>query len=142
MRLNRILMMAGLGIAASAASAGDTYNITLDGLNFVYEGQSNMDIDLTINVGDTVEWLWVAGFHNVVSGEQGEPSEGLLFRSGDPTGAAGTMFSYTFTETGLVDYHCEIHSGIGMRSQVNVIPAPGALALLAPAGLIAVRRRR
>jgi len=142
MRKNGWRAAAAVALAASAASAGDTYNITLEGLNFVYNGQTNTDIDLTINVGDTVEWTWVSGFHNVSSGFPGDPGAGTLFRSGDPTGTAGTMFSYTFIDPGVVGFHCEIHESLGMVSQVTVVPAPAGLALLAPLGMIATRRRR
>lgn len=130
-----------MALAASVAGAGDTYNITLDGMDFVYNGQTNMDIELILNVGDTVEWTWVSGFHNVASGFPGGGDEGVLFRSGDPTDTAGTTFSYTFMDVGTVGYFCEIHESMGMVSQVTVVPTPGAGVVLA-AGLVGLRRRR
>jgi hypothetical protein len=45
-----------LTLGAGVAAAGDVYNIELVGLNFVYNGQNNTDIDLVINTGDTVVW--------------------------------------------------------------------------------------
>lgn len=134
--------VAGLALAASGAAAGEIYNISLQGMDFVYNGQANTDIDLTINVGDTVLWTWVSGFHNVASGLPGDPDAGDLFLSGDPTGAVGTTFEYTFAATGVVNYHCQIHGIMGMTSSVTVVPGAPALGLLAPAGLIALRRRR
>lgn len=127
----------GAGIAQA-----DVYDVMLQGTNFVYNGQMNMAIDLTINTGDTVRWTWVSGFHNVVSGFPEDPNPGAVFMSGAPTGTAGTMFEFTFNDVGLYGYHCEIHESLGMVSSVNVVPAPASLALLAPAGLLAARRRR
>lgn len=131
-----------LGVIACSIAAGDVYDVTLDGLSFVYNGQTNMNIDLTINTGDTVRWTWVSGFHNVVSGFTDDPNPGALFMSGAPTGAAGTVFEYTFMDTGLYGYHCEVHESLGMVSSVNVVPAPASLGLIAPAGMLALRRRR
>lgn len=135
------LLVAAVALTGGAAS-GETYNVTLEGPNFVYDGQTNMNIDLTIQAGDTVLWTWVSGFHNVVSGTEGEPDEGVLFSSGDPTGAAGTTFEFTFNDVGLYDYHCEVHAGVGMVSQVRVVPTPASAALLAPGALLGLRRRR
>lgn len=128
--------------AAAGLAAADVYNVTLQGMNFVYNGQTNLNIDLTINAGDTVRWTWVSGFHNVVSGLPGDPGAGGLFSSGLPTGTIGTIFEHTFHDLGLFDYHCQIHGSMGMISQVNVVPAPISLSLLAPLGLLATRRRR
>jgi plastocyanin len=126
----------------AATSSGETFVVQLDGPSFVYEGMTDMDIALQINVGDTVRWEWVTGFHNVVSGIPGEPGEGTLFHSGDPTGDVGTIFEFTFDETGLYGYHCEIHESIGMVSTVSVVPAPASAALLVPVGLALASRRR
>lgn len=135
-----------LPVLAAISNAGvaqaDVYDVSLQGMDFVYNGQTNMNIDLTIHTGDTVRWTWVSGFHNVVSGLPSDPDAGDLFSSGGPTGTVGTMFEYTFNDVGLFDYHCQIHASMGMMSQINVVPGPGALALLAPVGLLATRRRR
>jgi plastocyanin len=142
--MRNVMMVGAVGAArlCRAGVAGDVYDVTLDGMDFVYNGMTNMDIDLTVEVGDTVRWTWVSGFHNVVSGFPGDPDEGVLFESGEPTDEVGMTFSYTFLETGVVGYHCEIHEDMGMISQVTVVPGPGAAGLLVPAGLLGLRRRR
>lgn len=136
-----IWAIASLALAAGVTHA-DVYNVTLQGMDFVYNGQANLNIDLTINTGDTVRWTWVSGFHNVASGLPGDPNPGDLFFSGPPTGAVGAVFEFTFNDIGLFDYHCQIHGFMGMVSQINVVPASPSLALLAPVGLLAARRRR
>ncbi|MEZ6242555.1 MAG: hypothetical protein R3B57_05875 [Phycisphaerales bacterium] len=130
-----------VALAASHASA-DTYTVELDGIAFVYNGQTNMDIDLEIQVGDTVRWDWVSGFHNVTSGFPDDPNPGALFFSGDPTSNPDTVFEFTFTDPGLYGYHCEVHENLGMVSSVRVVPAPGAPSAFAGLALLGARRRR
>jgi plastocyanin len=60
---------------------------------------------ITIHQGDTVDWVWQGGFHNVVSvagiAEQ--------FNSGAPTGVVGNTFDHTFTHVGTFAYYCAVH---------------------------------
>lgn len=81
-----------------------------DGVSFDTNGVTthNVDIDLgsgftpgsvTIEVGDTVEWTWLDGPHNIVSGSLGFPDG--AFDSGPPVGA-GSMFSVVF-DPGLLN---------------------------------------
>ncbi len=137
----------GAVVAAAVACGpcavhGDTYEVTLEGISYWYDGQANMDIDLTILPGDTVRWLWVEGDHNVVSGFPGDPDPGELFYSGLPEPVPGTTFEFTFSDPGIYGYHCHPHEVFGMISYVTVVPEPGSLALLAAAGLFPRRRRR
>jgi len=137
----------GAVVAAAVACGpcavhGDTYEVTLEGISYWYDGQANMDIDLTILPGDTVRWLWVEGDHNVVSGFPGDPDPGELFYSGLPEPVPGTTFEFTFLDPGIYGYHCHPHEVFGMISYVTVVPEPGSLALLAAAGLFPRRRRR
>lgn len=135
------IVMALIAGGASVANA-DTYIVELDGPSFVYDGMADMDIDLTINTGDTVRWEWISGFHNVVNGFPGDPDEDTLFNSGMPTSDPGTFFEYTFDDEGVFGYHCEVHETIGMISFVTVVPTPGSMAAIAPLGLVLLRRRR
>jgi plastocyanin len=140
-KLSKCAAIGGIAMLCVNASA-DTFIVELDGPSFVYGGLTDMDIDLTIETGDTVRWEWISGFHNVVSGFPGEPGEGTLFNSGSPTGDAGTFFEYTFLDNGTYGYHCEVHETIGMISSVTVIPAPASLIAMSPLGLAMCRRRR
>ncbi len=127
---------------ASPGAQAEVFEVTLQGFWFSYDGQQNMDIELTIDPGDTVRWLWVEGFHNVVSGFPGDGNEGELFFSGPPIGEPGTSFEFTFLEPGVFGYHCHPHGDFGMISFVTVIPAPGSVGMLVAGGLLCGPRRR
>lgn len=143
MKQNRKRALAVFALAAtSVMTQAETFVVELDGPSFVYDGLMDMDIDLTINVGDTVRWEWVSGFHNVVNGFPGDPDEDTLFNSGSPTSDTATFFEYTFDDEGVFGYHCEVHEDIGMVSFVTVVPAPGTMLAMAPVGLMLTRRRR
>ena len=143
MKLIHALIIGAIGCSTLGANA-ETYVVELAGPDFLYGGLTNMDIDLSIDVGDTVRWEWVSGFHNVVNGFPGAPDEDTLFNSGPPTSDPGTFFEYTFDDEGVFGYHCEVHESIGMISfvTVNAVPAPSTLLAIAPAGLLMTRRRR
>ena len=55
---------------------------------------------LTVKVGDTVNWI------NKDINPQSVVSDAGLFHSGEI--ATSEKFSYTFTEEGTYDYHCDI----------------------------------
>lgn len=62
-------------------------------------------MDLTIDVGDIVQWNNVGGTHNVNAQLSLFPDNPDGFGSGNPAGAPWT-FSHTFTQAGVWDYHC------------------------------------
>lgn len=78
-------------------------------------GTSFQPATITIQPGDTVEWVKSDGFHNVVA-EDGS------FRSGDPT-SDSFNFSHTFTQPGEYKYFCQVHGGSGMRGTIIVAAA-------------------
>jgi len=133
------IMVLPCGLSEAQA---DIYDVTLEGFWFQYNGQQNMDIDLTIEPGDTVRWTWIEGFHNVVSGFPGGGNEGELFFSGPPTDVPGTTFQFTFLDPGVFGFHCHPHEEFGMVSFVTVVPAPGAMGLFLVGGLLRRSRRR
>jgi len=146
MRLQQAIVAGTIGVIAGSAGVvqAETFIVELDGASFVFGGMTNMDIDLSVEVGDTVRWEWVSGFHNVVNGFPGDPDEDTLFNSGLPTSDPATFFEYTFDDEGIFGYHCEVHEDIGMISfvTVNAVPAPGTMLAMAPVGLVLTRRRR
>ncbi len=73
--------------------------------------------DLTINVGDTVEWVHQSGFHTVTNGTgAADPQAGAMF---DANLGSGT-FSFTFNSSGDVPYFCRPHEGFGMAGMIHV----------------------
>lgn len=88
-------------------------------------GQLKYSGDVTIHVGDTVEWTWAASNHTVTSGS-GTPDN--LFCSPSDTNcgsssssSAGAKYRHTFDTTGTFQYYCRIH-GIQMTAKVFVNP--------------------
>lgn len=57
---------------------------------------------LTVELGDTVEWEWFGGLHNIESGVDGVHDGN--FGSGDPTDVIGTTFEVTFDQE-FLDEH-------------------------------------
>jgi len=97
-------------VALSAPAAVHTVNQV--GLTFVPG-------ELTVNVGDTVEWIWSTGLHTVTSGvDLLDPNLGILFDEALDSGS--TLASYTFNDPGEVPYICRFHVGLGMTGIIRV----------------------
>lgn len=140
-----VVLCAGLGAFASTARAA-VVNVYLH--DFYFSTNPNPEApaitSVTINPGDTVRWTWVANFHNV----REVLSEPALFSS-PFSSTQGTTFEYTFNTPGFYLYICDIHgshahgnlTAEGMSGSVTVVPAPGAVAVLA-LGATMLRRRR
>ncbi|HEY7614150.1 MAG TPA: plastocyanin/azurin family copper-binding protein [Gemmatimonadales bacterium] len=76
--------------------------------------------DVTIQAGETVEWVWPQGSiqHNVVPDDVQPPSSGGL-ASGPHT------YRFTFDTPGTYNYHCANHGaegGVGMSGTITVNP--------------------
>lgn len=82
-------------------------------------GTSFSPTDLTIQVGDTVKWVWSSGFHTVTNGTgAADPSVGTLFDASLNSGFP--QFEFVFTEVGAVPFFCRPHEGVGMKGTVLV----------------------
>lgn len=110
------ILMAGLGLLLLPGLAtATTHTISQSGFTF-------SPSELTIEVGDTVEWTWGNGNHTVTSGtDLSDPDVGALFD--EPLTSANTLVTYTFTEIGSQDYFCRPHVGLGMTGTVIVTAA-------------------
>ena len=88
--------------------------------------------DITIDVGDTVKWVWVGGLHNVESGVGGI-SDGI-FSSGappppPPEPSSAITFDQAFLSANPVvgdvyNYFCVIHVALGQTGTVTVKQPP------------------
>jgi hypothetical protein len=71
--------------------------------------------NLTIEVNDTVRWIRIQGFHNVIADDRS-------FTSGDPS-SNPWVFDNVFTAAGSNPYYCVIHGnqgGVGMSGVITV----------------------
>jgi len=102
-------------IISLLSSRADTIQVQVgaNGLKFTPQ-------DVTIHVGDTVQWTWAASDHSSTSGTPGHPDG--LWDSGIQN--SGFVFSQTFTTTGTFPYFCTVHGlCCGMVGSVTVTEA-------------------
>jgi len=72
---------------------------------------------VTIQQGDTVQWIWDANSHSTTSGSPGSPSG--FWNSGVLDD--GAIFTHVFPDTGTFSYYCSVHgSCCGMTGTVYV----------------------
>jgi plastocyanin len=76
---------------------------------------------ITIEVGETVTWVWASGLlHNV------QPDDGVTPGRSGNVEAGPKTYSFTFNQIGDFRYYCQSHgglNGVGMSGRVVVQPA-------------------
>ncbi len=73
--------------------------------------------NVTIHVGDTIQWTWAGNSHSSTSGIPGQPDG--LWDSGIHN--AGFVFSHTFATAGTFAYFCSVHGACcGMVGSATV----------------------
>lgn len=83
-----------------------------------FMGVSNAQASRTIDVGDTVMWMWTdAAMPHTVTNLAGAHE---TFDSGMLTGA-GQSFSHTFTTAGVSAYRCTFHASMQGTITVNAL---------------------
>jgi plastocyanin len=91
--------------------------VGVDGLKFSPQ-------DVTVQVGDTVQWTWVTSGHSTTSGTPGHPDG--LWDSGVQN--SGFVFSQTFSAAGTFPYFCSVHGlCCGMIGSVTVSESTDAV---------------
>jgi plastocyanin len=109
----KLVLIASVGAVFAALTANATtfqVQVAANGLTFTPQ-------NITINVGDTVEWVWVGSGHSTTSGTPGNPDG--LWDSGVQN--AGFSFSQTFDTAGIFAYYCSPHGlCCGMVGSVTV----------------------
>ena len=110
-----LFLLFTVGIVAQTVNT-----VTIDwGLDSNPNASGAANTSRTIEIGDTVKWVWNSGGHNVVS------NSGESFNSGGFQGTpSGTTFSLSFISTGTSDYVCSPHAG--MKGTITVV-AEGSL---------------
>jgi Fe-Mn family superoxide dismutase len=75
--------------------------------------------NITINVGDTVEWENKEGYHNV-NGKTSHPRNKNNPESFGNKVGSGWTYKFTFTKPGLYKYHCDPHLSADMVGTIQV----------------------
>lgn len=106
----RTMVIAMLLLVAVGATAA-THTVTQSGVSF-------SPAEITITVGDTVEWVWTSGFHTVTNGTgAADPNAGTLF----DFNFSGDNVAYEFTAAGDYPYFCRPHESMGMTGMIHVV---------------------
>ncbi len=121
----RMWISAGI-VALALTSSASARTIEVSVFNFDYSVNAVGGIlDATVNVGDTVRWVWRGGFHDVKS----VIGSAETFQS-PLTSTIGATFEHTFTQLGTHTYYCTVHAvdlgdgtASGMVGTVTVLPA-------------------
>ncbi len=87
----------------------------------VYTDSSSFNpSDITVNVGDIVQWENKGGNHNVNGSLEAYPDNPEGFFSGEPSDE-NWIFQHQFNKPGVYDYHCDLHLQAGMKGTVTVL---------------------
>ncbi|MBS1586923.1 MAG: T9SS type A sorting domain-containing protein [Bacteroidetes bacterium] len=73
---------------------------------------------ITFPIGDTIEWVWSSGTHTTTSDAAGIPVGAASWDQ--PINASNTTYMYKPTVTGVYNYHCTFHQGLGMIGNFTV----------------------
>lgn len=77
--------------------------------------------NMTIKVGDTVEWVWQGDLHSVTeASDTGCTPKSGGFDSGIQS--TGFKFTRTFSTAGTINYFCTPHCTLGMKGTITVTP--------------------
>ncbi len=96
----------------SANSFGQVKHV-VDVLNWKYSPK-----ELTINIGDTVEWINSSGHHNVNATQSTFPFNPESFGNAV---ANNWTFTHIFNTPGKYDYQCDPHTNFNMFGQIEVL---------------------
>ncbi|HVP23669.1 MAG TPA: plastocyanin/azurin family copper-binding protein [Conexivisphaerales archaeon] len=142
--LGIILIISVLSFQGGPAKAARTWDVQMygDDMNNVYQ---YIPQNITISVGDTVNWTDVSGLHSTTS----DAGQGEWWDSGILS--PGESYSHTFTVSGSFTYWSTYPMDIDMvgavvvRQAVPEFPGPAAMLVIAVvsfAGLLVERRLR
>ena len=110
----KLVLFLFLGICTSVLiKAQSSFTINTGGSSDIF----SPDI-LTINPGDTVNWINIGGFHNVNGSLATYPGNPEGFDNGSANNSAWTFF-HVFTLPGTYDYQCDPHAP-GMSGIITV----------------------
>jgi plastocyanin len=103
-RVGTALVVLSLSLLNPAAAQATKHDVTIPGFSFV-------PADITIGIGDQVEWSNTSGVEHTVTWHTAGPAELVL--------APGAKQSLTFPTEGVFGYHCARHPSL-MTGSVTV----------------------
>ncbi len=110
---NEVKGTPGAANSVSCPTVTPDYTVIVQNFSFV-------PADITINVGETIQWECVSGSHNVNGSQATYPTNPEDFINGTAAPAPWT-FAHTFNTVGAYDYRCDPHFGSGMVGTVTVV---------------------
>lgn len=97
---------------------------TLSGYSFTQIVSVKNDVfvpaTFTVNIGDTIKWVWSAGSHTTTS--LTIPSEAASWNK--PINSSSTTFTYVAAKAGKYNFQCNFHAAMGMKGSFTVADCP------------------
>ncbi len=117
------LTQAHPGLASATIEAGDTWFCAPNDSACQTTDAGDVDVSVTINVGDAVTWNFVGSIHTSTACS-GSDFATCGAAQGWDSGfkAVGESFSHTFSQAGTFYYKCAVHP-TEMRGQITVAAA-------------------
>ncbi len=103
MKIGMKLFLASLCLLPAAVTTALAATNIIQVFNFDYGAAPSTHIDPTINVGDTVEWVWTNGTHSTAAAA----GQSVNWDSG--VQSTPFTFDHTFTQLGTFNYYCALH---------------------------------
>ena len=102
-RFAPLAFMACLLVWLAVPAVANTVTVHVFNFNFSINPKGQTIVDPTINVGDTIHWVWDEGTHSTtsVSGSVETWDSTIL--------GAGSTFDHTFTHAGVFVFYCKVH---------------------------------
>lgn len=121
-----VVGLAGMYIGAVSTTQAATK--TVDIIDYAFSPQ-----DITINVSDTIHWVWTTDLHSSTAGSLTGPAKDAgLWDSG--LANTGHTFDFTFTASGSYPYYCSYHLFPGsVTVQAAVAAGPPTVTITNPA---------
>ncbi len=98
-----LLCAAGAAAASASTACADVVVVRVFNFGFNPTPGATGNADVTINVGDTVRWVWESGFHSTTS------AAGQAESWGSGNRLPPFAFEHTFTTPGTYAYYCAVH---------------------------------
>lgn len=124
----RALLALPIGLLAIVSTSCSSSEAALPPADLTIEVGNNYfkPQNATIKKGQTVEWVWKEGVHDVTSGTKtgadcipDPDSKSTKFSSGDPVGP-GSTWRHTFDTAGDYPYFCTPHCNLNQVGKVTV----------------------